>query len=666
MKIDFIKLENYRQYKDVKIEFPTSENQNLTVIQGANGAGKTNLLNAITWCLYGKEKHLEEKYKGYPLVNTMTLNELEPGKKCNVGVIVQMKDEDGKKIIVGRSRKFQKLEDGKMIKLKDPLSNSPDGSTFRMIQQVEKDMVDTKDPEYVLNRLIPESIEEYFFFDGERLNDYFRATSGEKIREAVFKISQLGLLENAIEHLENKKKDFVRRAGKLGSKAEEIREELDEDEKLLKEYKKELNSLKEQKEEAQKKEDEYSKKLRTSSIPDVRELEKERVEIEEELDKSEERIKELEKDKFNYLIKIAPLIFSYVSIIRMKELIGRGKEAGDIPPDYKKNFLEKLLEKGECICGTDIFKENGCRKNVEKLLRECDDISNISGELTEEYINLRSIIDDLKGFRKKQISYGKGIKEIEEDRKRKSERLKKICEKIGGSDIEQIKRWEYKLTEYKEIKNGLVEKMAERKYHIEEKERRINKLNRLFDGELKKQERHQKLRKVLSFCDRSLYALKKIKNEIMKDIRKEIEKKTKTQFLDLIWKKETYRDVKIDEDYHISVLDQYGMEGIGTLSAGERQALALSFIAALNSVSGFDVPIIIDTPLGRMSKEPKKNIASNLPKYFKGKQVSLLVTDEEYTPEVRDKLSTRVGKEYVINFKETKEGGEAKVVPYGE
>ena len=70
--------------------------------------------------------------------------------------------------------------------------------------------------------------------------------------------------------------------------------------------------------------------------------------------------------------------------------------------------------------------------------------------------------------------------------------MKKIREKIEGSDIEQIKRWEHKLTEYKEIKNGLIEKMAERKYYIEEKERRINKLNRLFDEELKKQERHKR------------------------------------------------------------------------------------------------------------------------------------------------------------------------------
>ena len=665
MKIDFIKLENYRQYKDEKIEFPLLENQNLMVIQGVNGAGKTNLLNAITWCLYGKEKHLEEKYEGFPLVNKITLNELEPGKKCNVGVLIQMKDEEGKKIIIGRSLKFQKLKDGEMITARDPLSSSSDGATFRMIQQIKRDMVDVKDPEYVLNRLIPESIEEYFFFDGEKLNDYFRATSGEKIREAVFKISQLGLLENAIEHLENKKKDFVGRAGKLDSKAEEIREALNESEKLLKEYKKELNSLKERKEEAQKKEDEYSEKLRTSSIPNVRELEKERIEIEEELGKSEERIEELEKEKFDYLIKIAPSIFAYDPITKTKEMIGRGKEAGDIPPDYKKNFLEKLLREGECICGTDISKENECRKNIEKLLRECDDISNISGELTEGYANLRSIIDDLKDFRKKQISYGKRIKELEEDRKRKSERLKKISEKIRGIDFEQIKRWEYKLTEYKEIKNNLVEQIAERKYYIEQEEKKIDKLNRLFDEELRKEERHKKLRKVLAFCDKSLYALKKIKNEIMEDVRKEIEEKTKSQFLDLIWKKETYKDVRIDEKYHISVVDRYGMEGIGTLSAGERQALALSFIAALNSVSGFNVPIIIDTPLGRMSKEPKKNIASNLPNYFKGKQVTLLVTEEEYTPEVRDKLSKRVGKEYVINFRETKKGSEAKVVAYG-
>jgi len=159
MKIDIIKLKNYRQYKDVEIKFSTSENQNLTIIQGSTGAGKTNLLNAITWCLYGNEKHIEEKYKGYPLVNTITINELRPSEKCIVGVQIQLKDEEEKKVIIGRSLKFQKSKDGKILKIFDSSSKSSDGSTFMMIRQIDKDMAEVIDPEYILNELIPGSIE---------------------------------------------------------------------------------------------------------------------------------------------------------------------------------------------------------------------------------------------------------------------------------------------------------------------------------------------------------------------------------------------------------------------------------------------------------------------------------------------------------------------------
>ena len=142
------------------------------------------------------------------------------------------------------------------------------------------------------------------------------------------------------------------------------------------------------------------------------------------------------------------------------------------------------------------------------------------------------------------------------------------------------------------------------------------------------------------------------------------EDKTKNQFFDLIWKKEDYQDVKIDDNYNISIKHQSGLEGVGTLSAGERQVLALSFMAALNNVSGFNVPILIDTPLGRISKDPKTKIAHNLPNYLKEKQVALLVIDEEYSSEVRKKLSPRVGKEYRIDFNETPDGNYSKVIKY--
>ena len=147
----------------------------------------------------------------------------------------------------------------------------------------------------------------------------------------------------------------------------------------------------------------------------------------------------------------------------------------------------------------------------------------------------------------------------------------------------------------------------------------------------------------------------------MKKVKQEVEERASKQFLTLIWKKETYKGLVIDDDYNISVPDTSGREALGTLSAGERQVCALSFMAALNSVSGFEAPIVIDTPLGRISREPRRNIAENLPDYLKGTQVTLLVTEEEYTPEVRKALSRVIGKEYTINFWEKEMGKMAEV-----
>ena len=45
MKIDSVKIENFRQYRDVKIDFSKDPNKNFTIIQGNNGTGKTRLDN---------------------------------------------------------------------------------------------------------------------------------------------------------------------------------------------------------------------------------------------------------------------------------------------------------------------------------------------------------------------------------------------------------------------------------------------------------------------------------------------------------------------------------------------------------------------------------------------------------------------------------------------
>jgi len=44
-----------------------------------------------------------------------------------------------------------------------------------------------------------------------------------------------------------------------------------------------------------------------------------------------------------FIIEMTPILYTYDSLKKTREIINKRKEAGDIPPDYKKNFLEKLI-----------------------------------------------------------------------------------------------------------------------------------------------------------------------------------------------------------------------------------------------------------------------------------------------------------------------------------
>jgi len=655
MEIDFVRMKNFRQYIDQKISFAHPRgDKNFTIILGANGAGKTNLLNAITWCLYGEELHMGKKYRGLPIVNTTTFKELKPGKSCEVEVQMQFKEKRGRKILITRTLGILKTN-------RDNLQKT--GSTLVMMRQIGRDWIDVTEPQYIVNKLIPKNLEEYFFFDGERLDRYFREETGETIRKAVFRISQLGLLERALVHLRTRRDDFLKSSKGLTSKAKDIRELLEIQKRSLEVDIEELNRLRVDKAEAEKREAEFSSKLRKISAERISALENQRIELDRDIERLDSEIASLESEKFDFLLSFSPIIHLYGPLRRTNEIISSREEAGEIPPDYKKIFIEKLLKKGQCICGADITEGSLHRKHVADFLKKCSEISEISEEIIELNVNIRSMLSRLKDFRKQQIKFGKRLKQFKSEREEKSKKIQEITEQIEESDIEQVKTWESKRQQWKKVKEDLISQIGAKEFQIERRRNIIRANEKELRKELGKEGKYAELLKILNFCDKSLEAANAMKDAIMEDVRQEIEEKTEEQFFNLIWKKETYIDVKIDEAYNISVLHQSGMEGIGTLSAGERQVLALSFMAALNSVSGFDVPIVIDTPLGRISKEPKKSIARNLPNYLKGKQVTLLVTEEEYTPEVRGLLSDRVGKNYVIEFKETRNGNLAEVVP---
>ena len=58
--------------------------------------------------------------------------------------------------------------------------------------------------------------------------------------------------------------------------------------------------------------------------------------------------------------------------------------------------------------------------------------------------------------------------------------------------------------------------------------------------------------------------------------------------------------VKISESFECQVLGSNGNNIYGSLSSGQKQGLATSFMIALRRDSGFDSPILMDYPFGRL------------------------------------------------------------------
>ncbi|GAB3861620.1 DNA sulfur modification protein DndD [Dactylosporangium cerinum] len=78
-----------------------------------------------------------------------------------------------------------------------------------------------------------------------------------------------------------------------------------------------------------------------------------------------------------------------------------------------------------------------------------------------------------------------------------------------------------------------------------------------------------------------------------------------------------------------------------TLSAGERQLLAVALLAGLARASGRMLPVVIDTPLGRLDSDHRlRFVQSYLPNA--SHQVIVLSTDTEITPDILDTLDGAV------------------------
>ena len=87
MKFTNIKIENFRQHRDIELSF-NDDSGMFTVVKGKMGSGKTNLLNAFTWCLYGEVD--DQRSVNPEILNQSALLETKDQEFADVSVTIDL------------------------------------------------------------------------------------------------------------------------------------------------------------------------------------------------------------------------------------------------------------------------------------------------------------------------------------------------------------------------------------------------------------------------------------------------------------------------------------------------------------------------------------------------------------------------------------------------
>jgi DNA sulfur modification protein DndD len=128
-------------------------------------------------------------------------------------------------------------------------------------------------------------------------------------------------------------------------------------------------------------------------------------------------------------------------------------------------------------------------------------------------------------------------------------------------------------------------------------------------------------------------------------LRQGVADRASESFLRLTTEK-TYRELKINENYGLSIIDRDGRT-VSVRSAGAEQIVALALIDGLNRTARKSGPIIMDTPLGRLDPKHRTAVLSEVPRM--AEQVVLLVHEGEIDRSTGlSPLASRIGALYDI------------------
>lgn len=650
IKIKKIEFNNYRQYKNWSVSFNDNKEYNLYVLRAKNGTGKTTFLNGILWCLYAKEYYTSDSSKALKVINESTIQNAKIGDVVEVNIKLTISDNE-KIISFERMQKFSISSDPlttykKAIPTCDPMLKVFETSNTEVNSKVYESEDDTS---RIVKQYFDEEIYSYYFFDGENLRNYFDKKNSDKVKQSIYSLSQVNLLENARKRTETlsseKSRDLTKKDGfddmKIYDEIDQLEDEIEKLEKNNKEYINEKPVL----------------EMRIKELDGMLAGYKPTRDKQLKRNELERKLKQLQKDQKEFISKKKEFIRTYYVLFslypRIKstyDMIKYKENNGELPPRIDKKQIEELINNHDSNCPMcDNELNDHAIIHMKQLLEELDVSSQTSNYLSSIKSSLESAINkcekyvkDRKDIIEKEKYYQEEISSTEKELDEISKYLSTYSDNSDSvTDISKLENERSQLNTKLEL--NIKQTTLNEEYLKNDKKRHSDLKEKVQDMEKNINEKNL-LRKQIDILRNLSSSFDQVKKSLMDEIKIEVEEKTWYLFKNMIWKKETFNKLEINDDYQMSVYNNSLNDMTGSLSATESMALAYSFTLAIHEASGRNCPLVVDSPLGRVSDDNRINMAKELLKISKNKQIIMLFTPDEYSSEVADLYDNKIAK----------------------
>ena len=634
-KIDF---HNYRQYRDFSISFE-SKYSNLYVIKAKNGTGKTTFLNSILWCLYGTEYYITDSSKALPLLNDGVSNDtINNSEDVSVSITI----EDGDSFLV-----FKRVQH--FVIKTDPRTNtrnaSISGKSELEVSVTKKEgKENTKtfindEAGLLVKQYFDEAIYSYFFFDGENLKNFFSTTNSSQIKKSIHNISQVNLLSDAIDHTLGMGNELSREANKNSGDIDALYKQEDDLQNNILAAQSENASIDKKRPEYQQLVADCEEKLR--GYEPVKQLQLKRDKLNNDLSSNKKMLVEVYENRNKLIRDFTVLLNFYPYVKHALDLIELKEKQGSLPPSVDKKQVIQILNEHILNCPLCDGKIDDRAKNhLQDLLSRLElpygaaiDLKEIKGSLesmAEQAADYKIKRDRVLENEKYYLGLIDGIERELKEIKQKLSNFDSEDDSINVAQIEKDKSYYDSKIMSDQRKYG--ENLQSIKDDTERLKEVRNQIKKLEDEKSTKDILTQKARVFKKVSS----SLEQIKNSIMKVVKEDIETDTWRIFDNMIWKKNTFKKVVINDNYELSVINMSGKEMLGGLGATEYMALAYSFTLAIHKAAGKNCPLVVDSPLGRTSDDNREKMAAELLKVSKEKQIIMLFTPDEYSQQVRE------------------------------